>query len=125
MAAHGVVGGLGAGLAEDVGLEPFDQHGQHVADRLGTFAVAPDPALAARALASSPAPELPTVLRAWLEAMLPTDGAPAQLGEDPQTSSGARLTACVSSLAPYPHLYRAVRPLLARISDAPPPPASS
>ena len=89
------------------------------------FAVAPDPALAARALASSPAPELPTVLRAWLEAMLPTDGAPAQLGEDPQTSSGARLTACVSSLAPYPHLYRAVRPLLARISDAPPPPASS
>ncbi len=85
------------------------------------FAVAPDPQLAARALSSCPAPELPTVLRSWLEAMLPTDGALAPLGEDPQTSSAARLTACVSSLEPYPHLYRAVRPLLARVSDAPPP----
>jgi hypothetical protein len=84
------------------------------------FAVAPDPELAARALSTCPAPELPTVLRSWLEAMLPTDGEPALLGEDPQTSSAARLTACVSSLAPYPHLYRAVRPLLARVSDPPP-----
>jgi hypothetical protein len=84
------------------------------------FAVAPDPELAARALSTCQAPELPTVLRSLLEAMLPTDGEPALLGEDPQTSSAARLTACVSSLAPYPHLYRAVRPLLARVSDPPP-----
>ena len=28
--------------------------------------------------------------------------------------------ACVASLAPYPHLYRAVRPLLARVSEPPP-----
>ena len=84
------------------------------------FAVAPDPELAARALSTCPAPELPTVLRSWLESMLPTDGEPALLGEDPQTSSAARLTACVSSLAPYPHLYRAVRPLLARVSEPPP-----
>jgi hypothetical protein len=85
------------------------------------FAVAPDPQLAARALAMCTAPELPSVLRQWLEAMLPTDGALAPPGQDPQTSSGARLTACVSSLEPYPHLYRAVRPLLTRISEVPPP----
>ncbi len=84
------------------------------------FAVAPDPELAARALSMCSAPELPTVLRSWLEAMLPTDGGPAPSGEDPQTSSAARLTAYVSSLAPYPHLYRAVRPLLARVSEPPP-----
>jgi hypothetical protein len=31
------------------------------------------------------------------------------------------VTACVAALKPYPHLYRAVQPLLSRISDALPP----
>ena len=85
------------------------------------FAVAPDPTQAARALGACTAPELPRVLSAWLEAMLPSDGEMAPVGDDPETSSAARLTACVASLAPYPHLHRAVRPLLARVSEAPPP----
>jgi len=85
------------------------------------FAIASDPPIAARALSTCNAPELPSVLRAWLEAMLPTDGADAQLGPDPHTSSAARLTACVASLEPYPHLYEAVRPLLLRVSERPPP----
>ena len=88
------------------------------------FAIAPDPTSAARALASCGAVELPSVLRAWLEAMLPSDGAPAPHGENPDTSSAARLTACVASLAPYPRLYGAVRPLLSRVSEAPPPNSS-
>jgi hypothetical protein len=88
------------------------------------FAVAPDPSLAARVLSACHAPELPSVLRAWLEAMLPADGALAPHGENPDTSSAARLTACVAALAPYPKLYAAVRPLLARVSE-PPPPVSS
>ena len=89
------------------------------------FAVAPDPAPAARALSGCTAPELPRVLLAWLEAMLPTDGEQALLGEeDAEHSSAARLTACVAALAPYPKLYRAVRPLLSRVSDAPPPPST-
>jgi hypothetical protein len=84
------------------------------------FAVAPDPTTAARALSACGAPELPSVLRAWLEAMLPSDGGVAPFGENPETSSAARLTACVASLRPYPRLYGAVRPLLARVSEAPP-----
>jgi hypothetical protein len=84
------------------------------------FAIAPDPSRAARALAACTAPELPRVLAAWLEAMLPANGEPAPSGDDPETSSAARLTACVASLAPYPRLYGAVRPLLSRVSDAPP-----
>jgi hypothetical protein len=85
------------------------------------FAVAPDPAPAARALSLCTSPELPGMLTAWLEAMLPHDGAQAPHGADPLTSSGARLLTCIASLAPYPHLYRAVRPLLSRVSAAPPP----
>jgi hypothetical protein len=81
------------------------------------FAIAPDPAPAARALAACAAPELPRVLGAWLEAMLPQDG------DDPGTSSAERMTACIAALKPYPHLYRAVHPLLARFHDAPPPSA--
>ena len=84
------------------------------------FAITPDPAAAAHALSACSAVELPSVLRAWLEAMLPSDGAPAPHGENPDTSSAARLTACVSSLAPYPRLYGAVRPLLARVTEPPP-----
>lgn len=85
------------------------------------FAVAPDPAPAARALSACASPDLPSVLMAWLEAMLPSDGELAPPGADPVTSSAARLTACIASLAPYPHLYRAVRPLLSRVSVSPPP----
>jgi hypothetical protein len=88
------------------------------------FAVAPDPAGAAHALTACAAAELPSVLRAWLEAMLPSDGAPAPFGENPDTSSAARLTDCVRALAPYPKLYGAVRPLLSRVSEAPPPQSS-
>ena len=85
------------------------------------FAVTPDPLLAARVLGECDAPELPSVLRAWLEAMLPSDGECAPPGDDPGTSSAARVAACVSSLEPYPQLYLAVRPLLSRVSMAPPP----
>jgi hypothetical protein len=88
------------------------------------FAIAPDPSSAARALSACVAPELPSVLAGWLEAMLPSDGAPPPQGIDPHTSSAARLTACVASLEPYPHLYRAVCPLLARVSEAPAPPSA-
>jgi hypothetical protein len=82
------------------------------------FATAPDLEVAARALASCKAPELPRVLAAWLEAMLPTDGEPAPAGDDPETSSAARLMACVAALTPYPLLYDAARPLLTRIDEA-------
>jgi hypothetical protein len=85
------------------------------------FAIAPDPQLAARALSACGAPELPAVLRGWLEAMLPSDGQLAPFGDDPYTSSTARLTACVASLAPYPRLYNAVHPLLLRVSERPVP----
>ena len=84
------------------------------------FAIAPDPTRAARALSACGAPELPSVLRAWLEAMLPSDGGVVPFGENPETSSAARLMACVSSLSPYPRLYGAVRPLLERVMEAPP-----
>jgi hypothetical protein len=87
------------------------------------FAVAPDPRDAAAALGQCNAPELPGMLTDWLTSMLPTDGALAPPGEDPETSSGARLSACVVALRPYPHLYAAVRPLLARLT-VPPAPAS-
>jgi hypothetical protein len=86
------------------------------------FAVTPDRLVAARVLGECEAPELPAVLRAWLEAMLPSNGGLAPPGDDPGTSSAARVAACVSSLEPYPHLYGAVRPLLSRVSVAPAPP---
>jgi hypothetical protein len=89
------------------------------------FAVAPDPTSAARALSLCTAPELPTVLNKWLEAMLPSDGALANPKGDPETSSGARLTACISALKPYPQLHKAVRGLLSRLSEAPPPSSGS
>jgi hypothetical protein len=59
------------------------------------FAIAPDVATAAHALATSTAPEVPSVLRAWLESILPAD-----------------VPRCIAALAPYPHLHAAVRPLL-------------
>ena len=85
------------------------------------FAVAPDPGAVAHALSVCASPDLPAVLHAWLTSMLPSDGAPAPAGEDPVTSAAARLNACVAALRPYPALYGAVRPLLARVTDPPPP----
>jgi hypothetical protein len=78
------------------------------------FAIAPDPVRAARALSGCKAAELPRVLGAWLDGMLPTDG------EDGPESSAARVTACIASLKPYPSLYGAVRPLLTRLDVATP-----
>jgi hypothetical protein len=77
------------------------------------FAIAPDPVPAARALGACVAAELPRVLGAWLDAMLPHDG------DDALDSSAARVTACIASLKPYPQLYRAVHPLLARLDLEP------
>jgi hypothetical protein len=78
------------------------------------FAIAPDPVRAARALSGCTAAELPRVLGAWLDGMLPADG------QDGPESSAARITACIASLKPYPHLYGAVRPLLTRLAVATP-----
>ena len=64
------------------------------------FAIAPDPVPAARALGACAAAELPRVLGAWLDAMLPQDG------DDAHESSAARVTACIASLKPYPQLYQ-------------------
>jgi hypothetical protein len=75
------------------------------------FAVAPDPAPAAHALGACGAVELPRVLGAWLEAMLPEEGEAAD-------QSAARVSACIASLKPYPALYRAVQGLLPRLGAA-------
>jgi hypothetical protein len=77
------------------------------------FAIAPDPVPAARALDACRAAELPRVLGAWLDAMLPQDG------DDAEETSAARVTACIASLKPYPQLYSAVRPLLRRLDGQP------
>ena len=83
------------------------------------FAMAPDLAPAARALGACEDAELPRVLKAWLEAMMPRerseldergerDEADGEAAEDP---SVARVAACIASLQPYPRLYRAVSDL--------------
>lgn len=90
------------------------------------FAITPDVASGAHALAVCTAPEVPTVLRAWLESILPADGsnAPAaQPGSDPDASASGRLVQCVTALAPYPHLHAVVKPLLRRASERPPSPS--
>lgn len=83
------------------------------------FAVAPDPHAAARTLALCQSADLPSVLSAWLEALLPSDGGDVPFRADPETSRGGRLTACITALRPYPHLFSAVSPLLIRVSDHP------
>ncbi len=85
------------------------------------FAVAPDPAAAAKTLAQCTAAELPQVLKAWLEALLPSDGAQVPYAEDPDSSRAGRLAVYISALRPYPALFAAVSPLLARVSDRPAP----
>lgn len=76
------------------------------------FAIAPDPRAAARALSLCRAPELPSVLRGWLESMVPE-------GEDESgASTRAHVTSCIDALEPYAHLASAVGALSARLSRA-------
>lgn len=82
------------------------------------FAIAPDPAPAAHALSTCRASEVPNVLRAYLESMLPADGGITPVGN----IGGERIAACIAALRPYPRLYGAVKPLLSRLSEAPPRP---
>ncbi len=81
------------------------------------FAIAPDPSLAARTLSACAAPELPSMLRRWLESMLPQDGSSVPRRTEP-TSSAARISAYVEALRPHRALFEAVRPLLERIEPA-------
>ena len=85
------------------------------------FAVAPDPAAAAHALAVCTRPELVTVLQGWLESLVREPSSPdlssaALHDADPAASPRARLAVCAAALAPYPHLAAAARPLLARVA---------
>lgn len=101
-------------------LAPFARERDVV--RLVTyFAIAPDPRAAAHALSLCNAREVvSTVLRAWLETMLPADGAVATRGTDPDTSASARVASCIEALRPYPALFELVEPLLSRLSELPP-----
>lgn len=101
-------------------LAPFARERDVV--RLVTyFAIAPDPRDAARALDLCNAREVvSTMLRAWLETMLPADGDVAAPGGDPETSASARVALCVDALRPYASLYQVVEPLLSRLSALPP-----
>lgn len=95
-------------------LAPFARE-RDVVRLVAYFAMAPDPSTAARALDLCPAREVvATMLKAWLETMLPADGAMPPVGGDPATSPSARIALCVAALRPYPALYDAVAPLLAR-----------
>jgi hypothetical protein len=78
------------------------------------FAMAPDPAPAARALGACEDSELPRVLKAWLEAMMPSERGEREDSEAAEDPSAARVAACIASLEPYPRLYRAVSDLVAR-----------
>lgn len=103
------------------------------------FAIAPDPAPAAHALAVCTAPEVVTVLKAWLESLVRDSssaaspaGSSAAEGEgegegEPGAPMSARVrfTLSVAALSPYPHLAAAVKPLVAKLSVPPPPPPSS
>jgi hypothetical protein len=86
-------------------LAPFARERDVV--RLVTyFAIAPDPKTAAHALSLCNAREVvSTVLKAWLETMLPSDGSP-------ETPTRARMLSCVEALRPYPSLFRVVEPLV-------------
>jgi hypothetical protein len=83
------------------------------------FAIAPEPSLAARTLSACTAPELPAMLRRWLESMLPQDGSSIPRRSEP-SSSAARLQNYVEALRPHRALFEAVRPLLSRIDSTPP-----
>ncbi len=78
------------------------------------FAIAPEPSLAARTLSACAAPELPAMLRHWLESMLPQDGSSVPRRTEP-SSSAARVSAYVEALRPHRALFDAVKPILDRI----------
>jgi hypothetical protein len=82
---------------------------------VGYFAIAPNPVAAARALSMSPARELPTVLRGWLESMLPGVEGGDDATDDPSASARARLSACIEALAPYPNLQAAAPSIGAKV----------
>jgi hypothetical protein len=71
------------------------------------FAIAPDVATAAHALAVCTAPEVPTMLRAWLQSLAPDSNADAEQG-------ASRVASCIAALVPYPHLHAAMKPLLSK-----------
>ncbi|HXX70139.1 MAG TPA: hypothetical protein VEK07_23370 [Polyangiaceae bacterium] len=77
------------------------------------FAIAPDPEPAARALGACAATELPRMLEAWFQTLLP-QGAETAAGSG---ATGAHLVACLASLRPYPELYHVVSALLPRSSS--------
>lgn len=86
------------------------------------FAIAPDPAPAAHALAVCTAPEVTTVLHAWLESLV-RDSAPdsddaSPSARDPSSSRRGRFAVCLAALSPYPHLSAAVKPLVAKLDPA-------
>lgn len=100
-------------------LAPFARE-RDVVRLVGYFAIAPDPRVAAHALDLCASREVvSTVLKAWLETMLPADGALAEPGDDPETSASARVALCIDALRPYPGLYQVVEPLLSRLSELP------
>ena len=66
------------------------------------FAIAPDVATAAHALAASSAPEVPTVLRAWLQSLAPDSS-------EADGPAASRFASCIAALAPYPHLHAAMK----------------
>ena len=80
------------------------------------FAIAPEPSLAARTLSACAAPELPAMLRHWLESMLPQDGSSVPRRTEP-SSSAARVSTYVEALRPHRALFEAVRPVLDRIES--------
>ncbi len=100
-------------------LAPFARERDVV--RLVTyFAIAPDPRAAAHALSLCNAREVvSTVLKGWLEAMLPADATVAGRSHDPATSASARVASYIEALRPYPALYAVVEPLLSRLRELP------
>ncbi|HEY8076249.1 MAG TPA: hypothetical protein VIF62_19120 [Labilithrix sp.] len=113
VAAHPFASAVFAELLAMVGRE------RDVVRLVGYFAIAPDPTDAARVLSLCTGADVATVLRAWLESMLPSDGGDAARGGDPE-APGSRLATYLHALEPFPDLYSAVRPLLARVSEPPP-----
>jgi len=87
-------------------LAPFARERDVV--RLVTyFAIAPDAKTAAHALGACNARELVvTVLRHWLETMLPAE---------PGSDASARIASCVAALEPYPWLSEAMKPVVSRV----------
>jgi hypothetical protein len=98
VASHPFASSVFAELIAQIGRD------RDVVRLVGYFAIAPDPVPAARALSLCQSREVPTMLRAWLESMLPADAAPPS----------AHLAACLAALEPFPTLHAAVSQVLDR-----------